>query len=422
MGRGAFVLCWAAMKKLGAMLGVLTLAGCAGPPPPSAAPIEPTLESTRRFERTEGWLAADGAATVDLGHDHVLWLFGDTFVGSIKPDGALAEGSTMVNNTVGVGNRVDESMTFQWGAPDAAGKPTAWAESPARHTAADTSHWLWPTGGGVRLGDDLLVLFFAMLRRRSADDSTIWNFQHHGNATVTVLNPDDPIDQWRTEVAPLRDHEVAIDAGQPSRVINWGPAVLVDPDDASRVLVYGVDATDVARKRLMLARAPRGSLTRFDTWQFRTGDGWSNHEDAATTVAEDVVDEFSVHRHAIDGTALYVLTQSEPMLGARILMRFAPRPGGPWTDAVPVYTCPESATDKRVFVYAAKAHPELRRRDGTLLVTYCANSTDFWQVVGHVGLYRPRVVGFSAEVLARAAREARTNEAAKQQAAPGATR
>lgn len=404
------------------MLGALVLVACAGPVPPARVPIEPTQESARRFEHNEGWLAADGAATIDIGHDHVLWLFGDTFVGSLKPDGALAEGSTMVNNTVGVGNRIDETMTFRWGAPDAAGKPTAWALSPARRSAADAAHWLWPTGGGIRLDDGPIVLFFAMMRRRSADDTTVWNFQHHGTATVTVLNPDAPIDEWRTEVAPLRDHEAAMDAGQTARIINWGPSVVTDPGDASRVLVYGVDATDVARKRLMLARAPRASLTRFETWQFRADAGWSDHEDAATTVAEDIVDEFSVHRQAIDGTTLYVLTQSEPMLGARIMLRFASRPEGPWTDAAPVYTCPEPATDKRVFVYSARAHPALTGRDGTLPVTYCANSTDFWHVVGHVGLYRPRVLGFSSGTLARAAREARTNDAVKLQATPGATR
>ena len=47
------------------------------------------------------------------------------------------------------------------------------------------------------------------------------------------------------------------------------------------------------------------------------------------------------------------------------------RPEGPWSKPLIVYKCPE--TDKKIFQYGAKAHPELATRDGQLIATYCRN-------------------------------------------------
>jgi hypothetical protein len=99
-----------------------------------------------------------------------------------------------------------------------------------------------------------------------------------------------------------------------------------------------------------------------------------------------------------------VLVQNEPNLGARILVRFADRPEGPWSEGVEVYTCPEPAADKRLMVYSAKAHPEIESGGADeLLVTYCVNSTDFQHMLGNARLYRPRLVRVPMAALERAA-------------------
>ncbi len=56
-----------------------------------------------------------------------------------------------------------------------------------------------------------------------------------------------------------------------------------------------------------------------------------------------------------------------------------------------LYRCPEAGWDRRIFCYAAKAHPELAGGD-ELLITYVANSFDFRQIVANERLYRPRFV------------------------------
>ena len=103
------------------------------------------------------------------------------------------------------------------------------------------------------------------------------------------------------------------------------------------------------------------------------------------------VKQDKVSRVRVNARERLMLTQMEPNLGKRLQVRFADRPEGPWSDGVAIHTCPEPAEDSRSFVYSGKAHPEISG-EGEMVMTYCVNSTDFWYVVGHVSLYRPRVL------------------------------
>src|ERR1700722_10661772 len=87
------------------------------------------------FDRHDRWTGADCAGTVNLHDGRMLWLFGDTWIGSIR-GGRRLPGATMVNNSIAV-HPIDPtalwkvpdpaSVRFAWGATNAAGQPTAWA-------------------------------------------------------------------------------------------------------------------------------------------------------------------------------------------------------------------------------------------------------------------------------------------------------
>jgi hypothetical protein len=88
----------------------------------------------------------------------------------------------------------------------------------------------------------------------------------------------------------------------------------------------------------------------------------------------------------------YVLVCTENGLSEKIIARTATEPWGTWSEASVVYRCPEMARDKRIFCYAAKAHPMLTMTEGELIVTYAANSTDFSRLLNDARLYWPRFV------------------------------
>jgi hypothetical protein len=78
-------------------------------------------------------------------------------------------------------------------------------------------------------------------------------------------------------------------------------------------------------------------------------------------------------------------------LSDKIVARVSETPHGPWSAPTVLYQCPEMAADRQVFTYAAKAHPS-ELRDNELMITYVANSFDFWQVAKDARLYWPKVV------------------------------
>ncbi len=71
------------------------------------------------------------------------------------------------------------------------------------------------------------------------------------------------------------------------------------------------------------------------------------------------------------GISGYLACYMEPNFGGRILLRRALRPEGPWSEPVVAYSCPERR--KGILLYSAKAHPELVRRPGEVVITYCRN-------------------------------------------------
>ena len=65
------------------------------------------------------------------------------------------------------------------------------------------------------------------------------------------------------------------------------------------------------------------------------------------------------------------------------MTRSADAPWGPWSAPITVFRCPDVRWDKRVFCYAAKAHPSESTAD-EILVSYISNSFDFWHVARDV--------------------------------------
>ena len=107
-------------------------------------------------------------------------------------------------------------------------------------------------------------------------------------------------------------------------------------------------------------------------------------------MAGDIASEYSVTLLGQRYLAIY----TERGLSPRIMGRTASHPCGPWSAPAVLYECPEMSRDKKVFCYAAKAHPALSSGQD-LVVSYVVNSFDFWQVAREAKLYWPQFVRVS---------------------------
>ncbi len=359
---------WAAKTFL--LLFLLLPAACGGQP---ALRVEPLPSYDALFETHRGWTGADGAYTVRLSDSETLWLFGDTWWGDIR-DGRH-EDATIVNNSVAIQSGLsppDAVVRFYCGrAPD--GKPRAFIQP------MDGQGWLWIYHGA--LAPDGLYLFLMQMQRTLSPAA--FGFKTTAVWVGHVANYRDPPGQWR--IVQHRLPWVAFSAAGNTFFGSW----VLKKDGF--FYVYGIAEEKIngrSRKSMILARTPQNGLTDFDQWRFYAAGKWISDFTGAGHLCENMANEYSVSFVADLGK--YVAVYSQDGFSKNIIARFAPAPWGPWSKPVTFYQCPEAAGNKGIICYAAKGHPGLSMASDELLITYVANSIDFYIMAANARLYRPR--------------------------------
>jgi hypothetical protein len=352
---------------------LLLLSGSASQKLPVVTKAEPDAALNARFRRKDGWVGGDGAYSVALAETRSLWLFSDTWVGRVR-DGKRAD-VTLVNNTVAVqdGTGADAKLTY-FVHKSAAGKPAALFAPP------DGTGWFWPFAGHHAAGR----LHVFLPRFEKAAGSAAFGFKSADLWLGTVANPDADPTKWTTTYAKVPHADLA---GVRKR--SFGSAVLTVGAD---VYVYGyaeAPGKPFPSRRLLVARVAREKLADFGAWRFWAAGEWAADPKAATAQAGDLGTEFSVSY--LPDLKRYALVCTENGLSDRVVARFAAAPEGPWSDPVLLYTCPEMKTDKKVFSYAAKAHPHLAAGN-ELVVSYVVNAFELGRVIDDAGLYWPTFV------------------------------
>ncbi len=184
---------------------VVSLPAFADDPRLSFAEAEPLPKMNARFERTEGWIGADAAYSVVLSAQRRLWLFDDTWVGSVR-DGKRAD-ATMVNNSVALqdGNGDAEKLRFVIrSTPD---KKVAALFSPA-----DGPGWFWPQAGAY--ADKKLYLWLSQIEKTA--DPGVFGFRQIGQTLAIVENPNDDPTTWRWRSTSCLSRFSALTENSPS--------------------------------------------------------------------------------------------------------------------------------------------------------------------------------------------------------------
>jgi hypothetical protein len=327
-----------------------------------------------RFQRDSGWIGADGNYSIPLTGDTTLWLFSDTFVGKVN-DGKRLD-ARMINNSVALQHGTNAPEFFYGKSAD--GKPTPFIKP--QEGSKDDYYWL---AHGIRTAGGL---FFFLQRVVTVHTGTPFGFKLLDGWLAHVANPNDPPPQWRTTQTKVPFTEIS----EKSALI-FGGAVLREGEHA---YIFGSDSRPEAGKAgvpngLVLARVATDQFADFAQWRFLANGVWQQDSKKVTPVFPHVGSEFSVSW--LPSRKTYATVYSEG-IGGKILVRLAPALAGPWGDPIQVYRCPEMDWSSKVFCYAAKAHPELASAPDELLITYAANSWDFWNLFKDARLYWPRFV------------------------------
>jgi hypothetical protein len=324
------------------------------------------------FQRTNGWIGADGNYSVPVTDKRTLWFFSDTWLGTVAH--GHRTNATLINNSIGVqtGRGAAARVDFFWKSNEQH-RPAAFL------SPLDGRGWFWPVGGAMT-GGRLSLLLWQM---EKAPGPAAFGFRHAGVWLGEVDNPLDPPPRWRVTQTKLPFTEIST-----NRHFILGAAVLAQRDF---LYVFGTEdrpATKGFGRRMVLARAPSDAPGDFARWRFFRDGEWVNDFRRATPLAPGMASEYSVTPLADGG---FVAVTHDAFLSPRIVARTAPHPWGPWSDTVAVFQCPEAGWKKGNFCYAGKAHPALSSGD-ELMITYAANAGSLKDVLHDARLYWPRFV------------------------------
>ncbi len=345
---------------------------------------------TNCFKRTDGWTGADGAYSVKVDDHRTLWFFGDTWIGPIKNGKRISTRNSIVNNTAALQMfRGKAPFKFFWKQP-----------AKSLFVPEQSDCYYWPGDGACV--DGKLYVFMHVIKNKP-DAPPPFQFQRIGDDLIQIDNPSADASSWRWKrIAVSRTVDGA----------NFGISCLTDSKYLYSYCSYPPAKSGLNVHPLIVARIERTALAGLfgsntselaeSKWEFlcEKKDGtaddfaqkqvhgvWSHGVEKPIILFPDAAPEMSVSR--VNGIDAYVATYMPP-LDHSIYLRFSKNPEGPFSPRVLACKCPES--EKWMLLYSAKAHPELAKAAGEMIITYCRNTSDFSFHLKSPYIYAPQAV------------------------------
>jgi Domain of unknown function (DUF5005) len=312
------------------------------------APISVKLATdfNQLFTRYSGWTGGDATYSIPLPDGRNLWLFGDSFIGTVNPN-RTRPGGGLYRNAFVVQDG-DDLTTLTGGA-------TAFVEP------ADAGWWYWP-GHGIAHGDTLQVILFGF----KSTGSGAWDFAYASVDVATFSLPDFQLLSIERKIA--------------DPPTNYGAAILKED---GYLYLYGSEKQGFS-KFLHTARVAGDDLN--GEWEYFDGTGWTTDPALSARHFAHVSDEFAVFKH---NDRYYLLTQHH-ILGGEIYIYDSPNPASGFDHKRTVYCTPQSH-EGNLFTYNAFAHTQFSS-GGELLVSYNVNSSNFADLFSNADNYRPYFV------------------------------
>jgi hypothetical protein len=268
------------------------------------------------------WTGADSTVSVALPDGRLIWLFSDTFLGTVNADGSRPRSSPFINNSIVVQEGTSLVSTYHGGTLSA---PTSLIPAPANEM-----YWV---NDAVVEGNTVRALYGHM--RKTGEGSL--EVKLVSTALVTFALPSLTVTSV-TEL-PLGDQ------------IMWGVSLL---EAGGFTYIYGSETSAEGMRFPHLARAPTGGLG--GAWSFWTGTGWSTMAaDSVRLPLSGVGVAFAVER--VGGKYVLATIEGNLPFNAAAVAYTADSPNGPFSGPTYLFTAPEPTAGSSVIVYDLRIHP-----------------------------------------------------------------
>ncbi len=308
-----------------------------------------------------GFTGGDGTYSVLLPDGRTVWIFGDTFLGTVHPDKTRErETPIFIRNSFviqdgdslttlhQVRNNRDASMII----------PPAVMENEAMN---EGMVWFWPGDGLIEEGK--LKVFISLFAQ---PDTGMWGFRWESTWLATFTLPG------------IKEVELVEIPYSQAMQVHYGHAVLEEQD---YTYVYGAHDG-----RPHAARYPAGNVS--GPWEFFNGSSWLSDPARSRPMGDfHASEQFTVLK--IKDKYVYI-TQMDSF-STEICSFVSETPYGPWTGQSLLYTTPIPGDDKNLITYNAIAHPQFMDRE-RILVSYNMNSFQLEDHFTNADIYRPRFI------------------------------
>jgi hypothetical protein len=317
------------------------------------------------FRSDPRWLGGDGASSVDLGDDRVLWLFGDSFID--HSGSGSRRTSDLVRNSIAIQTGYDPTsakMQFTWKMKG--DKPTAFF-------SRQGENWYWPASGIV-VGKRLLIF---LMEVKTAKNEL--GFETSGWKAVLINNPQEEPGRWiLTYLKSPQRQSLIVGSGNPLLENGFLKVFAADSKDRA---VY------VVRWPERSARA--GTLTSPQWWAGEKA-GWVRSPTDQKKLQRIIADgqtEFTVEY--LPQLRRYLQVQTLSIMNPCVAMSTGDAAVGPWSIQACFFTPPEQGMPD-LLIYAGKSHPMLRGAD--MVFTYIVNTTREDRLLKDMTIYFPAML------------------------------
>ncbi len=312
-----------------------------------------------------GVTGADGDYSVLLPDGRTIWIFGDSFLGTVNPDRSREKKKPwFIRNSMAV--QEGDSLRSFYNVID--GWPSSFVIPPGAPKGkmfSEDTLWYWPGDGFIENGK--LKVFMSLFNQAEKGD---WGFRWQSSNIATFSLPDIKLEKI--------DHFSYPGTNE----IHWGHAVC--DGDKKYTYIYGAEDKT---KNLYVARAPKGNILA--PWEFYTGTEWLKDSKLSEPM---LVIQGSEQFSVVKLKNKYVLVVQEGgFMSGEICSYYSESPFTGWKNRKVLchVKLPEDVVStKNLFAYNALAHPQFIE-NGELLISNCVNSFVVEDVFQDASKYRP---------------------------------
>lgn len=312
-----------------------------------------------------GVTGADGEYSVLLPDGRTVWIFGDSFLGTVNPDRSREKRKPwFIRNSIAVQEADTLRSLYQ--------VIDGWESSlvipphaPKGKQFSEDSLWYWPGDGYIEDGK-LKVFMTGFYQAKPGDWGFAWTSANIATFTLPEIKLE-RIDHFNYP-GPLEIH--------------WGHAVC--DGDSEHTYIYGAEDKS---KNLYVARAPKGNILA--PWEFFDGREWvKDSKLSKPMLAIQGSEQFSVFK--LNDKYVLVVQEGGFMTG-EVVSYISDLPWTGWKNRkVLCHTrLPDDvASTANLFAYNSLAHPQFIE-NGQLLISSCINSFVVEDVFRDASKYRP---------------------------------